>query len=232
MSVAAVVVAAGSGERFGSEERKQFVELAGEPVAARACRPFLEDPRVGEVVLVLPPAIAGDPPDWVGRMGVRIAAGGSSRRESVARGLAELAEDVDTVLVHDGVRPLATRDLVRRVLDATGRGAAVPVLPLRDTVKEVEGDRVVKTLDRSRLRRVQTPQGFALDALLRAHREAEASARATDDASLLEAVGTPVRTVPGEESNLKITTREDLARAAWLLDAAGAGAGAAGDAVR
>lgn len=223
MTVAAVVVAAGRGERFGGGKPKQFVELAGEPVAARACRPFLEEPGVGGVVLVLPSDVAEAPPAWVARLDVHVVAGGESRRESVLRGLASLDETVGTVLVHDGVRPLVTGALVRRVLSATGSGAVVPVLPVRDTVKEVEDDRVVRTLDRSRLRLVQTPQGFAREALARAHREVEPAERATDDAALLEAAGVAVRTVPGEEGNLKITTPEDLARAERMLAAADRG---------
>lgn len=217
MSVGAVVVAAGRGERFGGAARKQFVELAGEPVVARACRPFLEASDVAEVVLVLPAEIAGDPPGWVDPLGIRIVAGGLTRRDSVSRGLAGLSGDVERVLVHDGVRPLVTGALLLRVLDAVGGGGAVPALPVVDTVKEVEGERVVRTLERGRLRRVQTPQGFRRSALERAHAEVEEEATVTDDASLLEAIGLPVHVVRGEERNLKITTREDLDRAERLL---------------
>lgn len=217
MTVGAVVVAAGRGERFGGEGRKQFVELAGEPVAARACRPFLDASPVEEVVLVLPASVAGDPPGWVRRMELRAVAGGATRRDSVARGVAALSGTVERVLVHDGVRPFASGALLLRVLDAVGEGGAVPAIPLADTVKEVEGDRVVRTLERARLRRVQTPQGFRRAALERAHAEVPSSARVTDDAALLEAVGLPVRVVRGEEANLKITTSADLTRAEGLL---------------
>lgn len=217
MSVGAVVVAAGRGVRFGGDERKQFLELAGRPVAEHACRPFVEDPEVGAVVLVLPAATAAEPPGWAEELGLRVVEGGASRRDSVARGVAALDGDARRVLVHDGVRPLASRSLVRRIREATGGAAAVPVLPLRDTVKEVEEGRVVRTLERSRLRRVQTPQGFPRDVLERAHREVPDDAAATDDAALLEAIGHPVRTVAGEERNVKITTPADLAWAAWLL---------------
>lgn len=217
MTVGAVVVAAGRGERFGGGGRKQFVELAGEPVAARACRPFLDASPVEEVVLVLPAAAAGDPPEWVRRMGLAVVAGGATRRDSVARGVAALSGAVERVLVHDGVRPFVGGALLLRVLEAVGDGGAVPAIPLTDTVKEVEAERVVRTLDRARLRRVQTPQGFRRTALERAHAEVPASADVTDDAALLEAMGLPVRVVRGEEGNLKITTRADLERAEWLL---------------
>lgn len=220
MSAAAVIVAGGRGVRFGEEgPRKQFRELAGVPVAARACRPFLDVAEVETVVLVVPPDVAAEPPGWVRRLEVTVTAGGAERRESVARGLAELPGSVGTVLVHDGVRPLVTVDLVSRVLSAAAGSGAIPVLPLRDTVKEVREDGwVVRTLDRSRLRRVQTPQGFPLGELRRAHREARTDVPATDDASLCEAAGLEVRTVAGDPENLKVTTPEDLARAAWILE--------------
>ena len=228
MSVGAVVVAAGRGERFGASGRKQFLELGGRPVAERATRPFRDDPEVAEVVLVLPPESAADPPGWATGTGMRLVAGGDSRRESVARGLQALSGSVSRVLVHDGVRPLVSGALVHRVLEALGEAAVVPALPVRDTVKEVSESRVVRTLDRSRLRRVQTPQAFLREALERAHREVPIDAPATDDAALVEAIGRPVRVVDGEESNLKITTPEDLARAEWLLSRAATGTFGAG----
>ena len=232
MSVGAVVVAAGRGERFGTGERKQFLELDGRPVAERACRPFLDDPAVAEVVLVLPPESAADPPGWADAAGVRVVSGGASRRESVTRGLAALDGSVSRVLVHDGVRPLVSAVLVGRVLEALGEAGVVPALAVHDTVKEVAEDRVVRTLDRSRLRRVQTPQGFPRDVLERAHREVPSDAPATDDAALVEAIGHDVRVVEGEESNLKITTPEDLVRAEWLLARAPAGTSGCGGEAR
>lgn len=227
MSAGAVIVAGGRGVRFGEEgPRKQFRELSGVPLAARACRPFLDVPDVEIVVLVVPPDVAAEPPGWVRRLEVTVTAGGAERRDSVARGLAELPAGVRTVLIHDGVRPLVTVDLVARVLSAAAAGSgAVPVLPLRDTVKEVREDgRVVRTLERSRLRRVQTPQGFPQEELRRAHREVGSDVPATDDASLCEAAGLEVRTVAGDPENLKVTTPEDLARAAWILERRGAAA--------
>lgn len=227
MTVGAVVVAAGSGVRFGEEgPRKQFRPLDGRPLAARACDPLLASDAVEAVVLVLPPREADDPPAWTRDLGVRVAAGGPERRDSVARGLASLPDGVATVLVHDGARPLASDDLVDRVLRAAGgEHGVVPVLRLRDTVKEVDGEgRVVRTLDRSRLRRVQTPQAFPLEGLRRAHRRAGRAVRATDDASLFEAAGGEVRTVPGDPDNLKVTTPADLERAAWILERRRAGA--------
>lgn len=220
MRPAAVVVAAGRGRRFGDDgERKQYRLLGERAVAELACRPFVAEARVGTVVLVLPPDDLDDPPAWARSLPVRLAAGGETRRASVRSGLEALGEGPDAVLVHDGARPLVGRELVGRVLDAVREGPVVPAIPIPDTVKEVDEDgRVVATLDRSRLRRIQTPQGFPRDALARAHREAPAGS-ATDDAGLCEALGMEVRTVPGDPENLKITTTEDLERARRLLAA-------------
>ena len=220
MRPAAVVVAAGRGRRFDREgPRKQYRDLGGRAVAERACTPFVAESRIGTVVLVLPPEDAADPPDWARRLPVRVAPGGATRRDSVRRGLDAVDDGPGAVLVHDGARPLVPRAVVSRVLDAVGEGPVVPVIPIPDTVKEVDREgRVVKTLDRSRLRRAQTPQGFPMELLLRAHRETDREEDATDDAALCERLGIEVRTVAGARENLKITTEEDLERARRLLD--------------
>lgn len=222
MRPAAVVVAAGRGRRFGGDgPRKQYRDLGGSAVAERACRPFVAERRIGTVVLVLPSDDLADPPAWARELPVRLTAGGSTRVASVRRGLDALGEEPDAVLVHDGARPLVGRALVSRVLDAVREGPVVPVLPIPDTVKEVDASgRIVATLDRSRLRRAQTPQGFPLAVLRRVHREAaDSGAGATDDAGLCERAGVEVRTVEGDPANLKVTTPEDLERARRILAA-------------
>jgi 2-C-methyl-D-erythritol 4-phosphate cytidylyltransferase len=138
----------------------------------------------------------------------------------VAKGVEGLkAESGDLVLVHDGARPLVTQDLIERIIDAAREtGAAVPAIPLDDTIKEAEKDRVVRTLDRSRLFRIQTPQGFALGLLQRALERAQAEgAEGTDEASLVERLGLPVALVPGDPRNLKITSPLDLTMAEAFL---------------
>lgn len=217
---AAVIVAAGKGRRFGADgPRKQFVALDGRPVLAWSCRALGTALGAGRIVAVVPHDVAGDPPGWLRDLAGHVVAGGETRRESVALGLAALPEDTDVVLVHDGVRPFATPGLIRRVADAARGGAHVPVLPVVDTVKRVDGEgRVVETLDRSTLRRVQTPQGFPVPVLRRVHAEPPMpGAVVTDDAALCEAAGVDVRALPGEAYNLKVTTEEDLAYAAWLV---------------
>lgn len=219
--MAAVLVAAGSGERAGDGPPKQFRVLAGARVLERAWRPFVASPVVREIVLVLSPGIVADPPAWLLQAPARLVAGGASRTESVRLGLRALESDPDTVLVHDGVRPFASLALVERVLGAARAGPAVPLLPVPDTVKEVDPDGgfVLRTLDRSSLRRAQTPQGFPAGLLREVHERASRSGRGgTDDAALCEAAGHRVRGVPGEPGNLKLTTPEDFAYAAWLLE--------------
>ncbi|HEV3450591.1 MAG TPA: 2-C-methyl-D-erythritol 4-phosphate cytidylyltransferase [Acidimicrobiia bacterium] len=204
---AAIVVAAGGGSRYGA--RKQFAVLCGSrlvdravTVAGRAC---------DDVVVVLPPGV-----DWDGVPVSAAVAGGASRPESVRAGLRAVAPGCDVVVVHDAARPLASPPLFAAVIDAIRDGAdgAVPAIALTDTVKQVEHDRVVATVARDALVAVQTPQAFRADALRAAH---AAGGDATDDAALVEAAGGTVVVVPGDPSNLKVTTPADLALAAALV---------------
>jgi 2-C-methyl-D-erythritol 4-phosphate cytidylyltransferase len=211
----AVVVAGGSGQRFG--QMKQFALLADRPVvewAVAACRPSSSG-----VVLVVPRGTSCD------AEGVRYGAdliveGGATRAESVGRGLAAVPAEAEVIVVHDAARPLAADTLFRAVIEVVASGGAdgaIPGVPVRDTIKVVDGtDTVTATLDRSVLVAVQTPQAFGADVLRRAHAQADVGA-ATDDAALVEALGATVRVVPGDPQNLKITTPADLGLAEHLL---------------
>jgi 2-C-methyl-D-erythritol 4-phosphate cytidylyltransferase len=151
---------------------------------------------------------------------VRVTTGGDTRQESVRRALESLAPDVDVVLVHDAARPLAPSELVDQVVAAVAAGAdaVIPALPVADTIKRVEDDRVVETLRRSGLYAVQTPQGFARDLLAKAHEAAVIDGFAgTDDASLVERIGASVRVVPGHPEAAKVTRPDDLAAAEAVL---------------
>ncbi len=215
--IAAVIVAAGSGRRLGGETPKQFVELAGIPVLAWSVRTFRAHPAIDELVVVLPPAEAAEPPGWLGD--VHLVAGGATRAESVVHGVAAADPGAERLLVHDGVRPFVSAKLIDRVREACGRGPVVPVVPLTDTLKELRPDgRVARTLDRDRVRRAQTPQGFPGPLLRRLHEEARVDASVTDDAMQCELRGHEVGTVEGDPWNLKITTSEDLALATWLIE--------------
>lgn len=208
MRVWAIVVAAGSGDRFGGP--KQYQLLANRRVLDRAVDAVR---AVSEgVVLVVAP---DRPLDAEPQVDV-VVHGGATRSESVRAGLAAVPDDADVVLVHDAARPLATPALATAVLAAvtTGADAAVPALPVADTVKRVAGDTVLETFDRTTLVAVQTPQGFRADVLRKAHAE---SLDGTDDAALVEAAGGRVVVVPGEPHNLKLTRPDDLRIAEALL---------------
>ncbi|MHB1781477.1 MAG: 2-C-methyl-D-erythritol 4-phosphate cytidylyltransferase [Acidimicrobiales bacterium] len=199
-----IVVAGGEGRRFGAP--KQFATLAGRPVVAWA----LEAARSvsAGVVLVLPES-ALETGEWADAADA-VVAGGDSRSASVRAGLAAVPASADVVVVHDAARPLASRGLFAAVVESVTSGAdgAIPGVALRDTVKRVEGGRVVATLDRDGLVAVQTPQAFRAAVLRRAH---EVGADATDDAGLLEQLGAHVVVVAGEVENVKLTSASDLA---------------------
>ena len=217
--VAAVVVAAGRGLRAGGEVPKQFRRIGGETMLSRTLSALLEVPRLAAVQPVIHP----DDRDRYASIGhdVRILApvfGGATRQASVRAGLEALAaREPAIVLVHDAARPFASTQLIARAIEAAqATGAAVPGLPVADTVKTVDGEsRVTHTLERASLRLIQTPQAFAFAPLLAAHRRAAAQGRDdfTDDAALVEWAGMTVAVFPGELGNSKITDPEDFARA-------------------
>jgi 2-C-methyl-D-erythritol 4-phosphate cytidylyltransferase len=215
---AAVVVAGGAGTRVGGPVRKQYLEIAGEPVLLRAVLPFVFHPHVDEVVVVLPPEDVASPPVWLKALDLVLVSGGPERGDSVWNGLAALTGDVETVLVHDGARPFVTRDVIDRVLEAARGGGAIAAVPVTDTIKEVGSDGVVAgTPDRARLWQAQTPQGFPRRELVRAYERARAEGvAATDDAALYERYAGAVRVVMGSHRNLKVTRRADLALAEAL----------------
>jgi 2-C-methyl-D-erythritol 4-phosphate cytidylyltransferase len=206
-----VIVAGGSGLRFGGPVRKQYLEIGGVPVLLRAIRPFLAHPRIGQVVVVLPPEDVLHAPTWLLDVPVRIVAGGAERGDSVANGLAAV-DDADLVLIHDGARPFVDAGIIDRVLDGCVAGGAIAAVPVTDTIKQVDAEGVIAgTPDRSTLWQAQTPQGFPLLALRDAyHGAAEEGIAATDDAALYERYVGPVRVVMGSYRNLKVTRPDDL----------------------
>ena len=218
--VAAVIPAAGSGTRLGSSLPKAFVELNGLSLLTRSAHAMSS---VADVIVIAAPA------DFVEAAQaavsevdaeIHIVIGGASRQDSVAAGLHVVPEDVDLILIHDAARPLVPIEVSQAVISELRNGAqaVVPVLPVADTIKRVTAiDVVVETIDRSALRRVQTPQGFTRAALHSAY--ADPSHVATDDAGLMETLGIPVHTVPGSERAMKITTQLDL-HIAQLLEGA------------
>ena len=207
----AIVVAAGSGERLGASRPKAFVVLAGRPMVEWSLAALQAVPAVSQIVVVLPPGEAAPP----GTLGVP---GGAHRAQSVRAGVLAAAGG-DPVIVHDAARPLVPAEVVDRVVAAVRAGAeaVIPTLGVVDTVKEVDGDGVVRaTLDRSRLHAVQTPQGFDRDVLQRAHAASDGG-DASDDAGMVERMGVTVRIVPGHEEAFKITRPLDLVLAEAIL---------------
>jgi 2-C-methyl-D-erythritol 4-phosphate cytidylyltransferase / 2-C-methyl-D-erythritol 2,4-cyclodiphosphate synthase len=225
--VAAVIVAAGRGYRAGGDLPKQYRALAGEPVIRPTLAAFLGHPQIAAVQPVIHPddaAIFRAATAGLERL-LPPVAGGATRQASVRAGLEALrAAAPDLVLIHDAARPFLSSDLISRAIAAaTAHGAAVPAIAVTDTVKVVdERDTVSETLDRSRLRTVQTPQAFAYEVIVALHDRAVAAGRDdfTDDAALAEWAGRAVNVFAGEADNVKLTTNEDFARAEALRMAA------------
>ncbi len=207
-----ILAAAGAGSRFGSTVPKQFLPLDGVPVYLHSLQAF--EPLVTHSVVVVPAAwkdrVCSETHQlWQGR--IRVDIGGNQRQDSVKRGLLSLPP-VEIVLVHDAARPFVTAGLIKRVIDESRRsGACVPGLPVSQTVKEVAGSTIVRTLDRRGLVLAQTPQGFRRDLLLKGFERAEADGfYGTDESILLERIGIPVSVVEGEPGNVKLTFRNDM----------------------
>jgi len=225
MHVAAIIVAAGKGERAGGEQPKQFVDLGdGRTMLDLSIDAFLSCSDVDEVVVAVPPGFA----DRVRPSArVHIVEGGARRQDSMANAFARVALHTDVVLVHDAARPFVTRDLIARTVAAAHQyGAAIAALPVRDTVKRthtVQGARTIReTLPRDDIFLAQTPQGFRRDILGDAL-AAGAETAVTDEAMLVERTGIPVHIVEGDFANVKVTTRHDLWQASQRLGVAGIG---------
>jgi 2-C-methyl-D-erythritol 4-phosphate cytidylyltransferase len=215
--VAAIVVAAGQGTRFGSDIPKQFLLLQNRPIIVHTLERLQSAPAISRIVVVVGK-------EWVSYMGREIVGrfnfdkisavvpGGKERQDSVLAGLQALPTPHEVVVVHDAVRPLFSHDLLERVIDGCGAfEACVPGLPSRDTVKRIDGELVIETVPRAALRLVQTPQAFRYQNLLNAFAQARhINFYSTDEAALVEKFGGRVGWVEGEETNLKITTPRDL----------------------
>jgi 2-C-methyl-D-erythritol 4-phosphate cytidylyltransferase len=220
--VGVVIVAGGSSSRTDGDELKQFRWVAGKPMLLHSLQTFQQRADVVMVVVVLPKKFAGDPPPWLFQCDLDrmlVSVGGRERSDSVRNGLEDLGESARIVAVHDAARPLVPLALIDRVITEARKGhGAVPGIPVVDTIKRAnESGRVVETVDRTGLWRIQTPQAFPRDLIERAYAEARAAGvQATDDASLCERIGIPVVIVPGSERAMKITSETDFSRAEAL----------------
>lgn len=215
-----VLAAAGEGSRFGGTP-KQFTLIGEIPVYLRALQPFLD--LVEETIILVPS-------EWLSQVraeverreldDIKVAVGDRRRQDTVSSGLDLLTSNIEIVLVHDAARPFVTPKLIQRVIEGTKQFAAcIPVLPVADTIKEVEKGIVRRTLDRRRLYMAQTPQGFYFSRLKDGFNQARKEGwEVTDESSLLERIGEPVHAVEGDRGNIKITWREDLANFQFLND--------------
>jgi len=220
--VGVVIVAAGRGQRTGSQQLKQFRWVAGKPMLLHSIQAFHRRPDVAMVVAVLPKAFAGDPPPWIFQCDVDrllVSVGGRERGDSVWSGIEDLPEEVEIVVVHDAARPLVTDATIEAVIACARAGTgAVAALPVPDTLKEVDDqNRIVRTVDRAALWRAQTPQAFPRAMIERAYQMAMRDGiAATDDAALCERLQLEVAVVRGSERALKVTEEPDFARAERL----------------
>lgn len=222
--VGVVVVAAGAGVRAGPGEPKQFRAILGVPMLLRALRAFIGHPDVRQVIVALPPEYAQRPPEWLAKLrGDRLVfvPGGSQRFDSVRAGLEALPADATIVLVHDAARPFVSRGTIDAVIARARAGVgAVAAVPNSDTLKEIgQGSsqrttpRIVRTVDRDRIWRAQTPQGFPRQMLGDAYGQLRSFTNGgapSDDAEVCERAGFPVELVPDSPYNLKITTADDF----------------------
>lgn len=220
--VGVVIVAAGSGNRTGARELKQFRWVGDKPMLLHSVQAFHRRADVALVVAVLPRSHAGDPPPWLFQCDVDrllVSVGGRERMESVWSGIEDMPDEAEIVVIHDAARPLVTDETIAAVIAEAraGRGA-IAALPVVDTLKEVDASgRIVRTVDRTNLWRAQTPQAFPRAMIEQAHLEAQRRGLvATDDAALCEQLGFEVVVVRGSERALKVTEEGDFRRAELL----------------
>jgi 2-C-methyl-D-erythritol 4-phosphate cytidylyltransferase len=229
-----VIVAGGKGCRMGSQTKKQYLMLDKIPVLTRTLMVFDRQGAMDDIVLVIPE----EDREWIQKNVIRpygftrpvhLVSGGRTRQESVFNGIRKAglladAHDRTLVFIHDGVRPFVTRELIDHLMNtAIQKGGCIPVLAVTDTLKQVDSDRrILKTLNRDRIFRAQTPQVFRLDLILQALEHARATGfTGTDDASIMAHAGFVVHTITGSDVNIKLTTPHDLVLARQLINRQG-----------
>jgi 2-C-methyl-D-erythritol 4-phosphate cytidylyltransferase len=219
----AIIVAAGSGTRFGGATPKQFLEIGGKPLLIHTIEKFENCPAIDEIILVISMDEIANFFAILEKFNFtklnKIVAGGKTRAESVSNGLDAIESDsLEVVAVHDGARPFVSIEEITATIEkAQLMGAACLVAPVTDTIKEVADGKIVQTIERTRLRRALTPQAFRFEILQKAFADADLSEAATDECFLVEKLGYEIATVEGSAKNIKITTREDWDLAEILL---------------
>ena len=220
----AIIVAAGSGKRFGTKTPKQFLEIKGKPLFIYTLERFQSCSEIDEIILVLPSTDTANFLSIIGKYGInklsKVVAGGKTRAESVWKGLNAIrSATAEIIAVHDGARPLVRPEEISEcVLKAKETGAAILVTSVTDTIKQVSEDgKISKTINRTQLRRALTPQCFQFEILKRAFETADLNESATDESYLVEKLGVKVSIVEGSAKNIKVTTEEDLQLVESLL---------------
>ncbi|NIA28897.1 MAG: 2-C-methyl-D-erythritol 4-phosphate cytidylyltransferase [Actinobacteria bacterium] len=223
--VTAIIVAAGSGKRFGGQVKKQFMEINGKPVLRYTLERFQTCDKIDDISVVVPQEsiqwLTSEIPDRWGISKVKnIISGGSDRQDSVWAALKELDDDVEIVAVHDGVRPFIASAMIAKLVDAAGKyGAALVGVKPKDTIKLTREAVVIETLDRRSLVSVQTPQVFTRELLVKAYQKAQLDEyKSTDDSALVENLGEKVIVLEGSYQNIKITSPEDVLIAEAFLN--------------
>ncbi len=222
MKVGAIIPAAGRGKRIGASVPKQFLEIQGRPLLHHTLMVFASCKLIDYVVLVMPRADVDEMgEDWLNKYEIvrKVVVGGEQRQDSVYNGFSSLEKGTDIVVVHDGVRPFTTPQMITATVEAAQQhGAAITAIPVSDTVKQAADGFVKQTVSRDGLWRVQTPQAFQYGLLQQAFKKAKKdSYYGTDEGSLVEYLGERVKIVPGSELNIKITRKEDLVLGESLL---------------
>ena len=210
---AVIIVASGKGVRVGGKIKKQFLYLQDEPILVHTIKKFYDLDFVKEIILVLPKtSIEEFKPELekFNLKNIKITSGGKERQNSVMKGLKEVS-DSEIILIHDGVRPFVSRELITLIYENTKKyGATIPFTKVKNTIKEIKDGFVTQTLDRENLVDAQTPQGFKKDIILKAYKNRDKTKNFTDDSSLVEDSGISVFATDGDDENIKITTKEDL----------------------
>ena len=222
MKVGAIIPAAGRGKRIGASVPKQFLEIQGKPLLHHTLTVFASCKLIDYVVLVMPRTDVDEMgEDWLNKYEIvrEVVVGGEQRQDSVYNGFNSLEKGTDIVVVHDGVRPFTTPQMITATVEAAQQhGAAITAIPVSDTVKQAADGFVKQTVSRDGLWRVQTPQAFQYGLLQQAFKKAKKdSYYGTDEGSLVEYLGERVKIVPGSELNIKITRKEDLVLGESLL---------------
>ena len=224
MNIGVVIPAAGQGKRMGTKENKQFLYLNDLPILVHTIKTFFNIPLISEIIVVVPEArldfCQEKIIDKYNLEGVKLVAGGETRRQSVFSGLKAFSLALDYVIIHDGARPLLSGEILDNIISSFKTYDAITTgVKVKDTIKiRDENNFVNKTLDRDKLMSIQTPQAFSYPLILKAHQKVSFTANVSDDASLVEITGHRVKIIEGSYENIKITTPDDLKQAEIILE--------------